>query len=56
MIEEYENLLQEGGGTTLGQEGYRGAFNATEDIDDALLAKIIVQYAERTSAAESKVG
>ena len=30
LIEENENLLEEGGGTTLGQEGYGTTFNATE--------------------------
>jgi len=29
MIEEYEKLPRKRGGTTLGQEGYGGAFNAT---------------------------
>ena len=55
MIEEYEKLLRKGGGTTLGQEGYDGAFNAPEDIVNALLVENIVQYAEHTSTVESKV-
>ena len=53
-ITEYEKLLAEGGGTTLGQEGYGGAFNATE-TDNTSLTESIVRYAERTTAAESKV-
>ena len=55
MIEEHEKLLCEGGGMTLSQAGYGGAFNATEDIEDASLAESIVKYAERTLAAESEV-
>ena len=30
LISEYEKLLAEGGGTTLGQEGYRAGLNSTE--------------------------
>ena len=53
-ITEYEKLLAESGGTTLGQEGYGGAFNATE-TNEASLTESIVRYAEKTTAAESKV-
>ena len=54
-ITEYEKLLAEGSGTTLGQDGYGGAFHATETTDDNSLTESIVRYAERTTAAESKV-
>jgi hypothetical protein len=56
-ITEYEKLLAEGGGTTLGQDGYGGAFNATAETitDDTSLTESIVRYAERASAAEGKV-
>jgi hypothetical protein len=55
-ITEYEKLLAEGGGTTLGQDGYGGAFHATESTtDDASLTESIVRYAERATAAEGKV-
>ena len=48
-ITEYEKLLAEGGGTTLGQDGYGGAFNATDtEQDDSTLTESIVRYAERT--------
>ena len=55
FIEEYEKMLAAGGGTTLGNEGYGGAYNAVEQDDATSLAESIVQYAERTSAAEGKV-
>ena len=55
-ITEYEKLLAEGGGTTLGQDGYGGAFNATDtEQDDSTLTESIVRYAERTTEAEGKV-
>jgi hypothetical protein len=55
-ITEYEKLLAEGGGTTLGQDGYGGAFHATESTtDDTSLTESIVRYAERATAAEGKV-
>eukprot|EP00978_Attheya_sp_CCMP212_P045790 scaffold360407_cov31-Attheya_sp.AAC.1 len=47
MIEEYEKLLRESGGTTMGQEGYGMTYNATEENDDSSLAESIVKYAER---------
>ena len=42
-ITEYEKLLAEGGGTTLEQDGYGGAFNATEtNTDNTSLTESIV--------------
>ena len=57
MIEEYEKLLAQGSGTSMGQEGYGTAFNATmaDETEDTLLTKSIVHFAERATAAESKV-
>ena len=56
MVEQYERLLKLGTGITMGQEGYGTAFHATTATDgDDSLAASIVDYAERTSAAESKV-
>ena len=56
MVEQYDRLLKLGHGITMGQEGYGTAFHAATatDDDDSLLA-IIVNYAERTSTAKSKV-
>ena len=55
-ITEYEKLLAEGGGTTLGQEGYGGAFQMVNTLeDDASLTETIVKYAEMATMAESKV-
>ena len=35
MIEEFENILKASGGTTMAQERYGTAFNATEaDLED----------------------
>ena len=53
-IGEYEKMLAAGGGTTMAQEGYSGAYNVVED-DASSLAESIVQYAERATTAESKV-
>ena len=57
MIWCYEKMLAENTGTTMGQEGYGagGAFNAIADDDASTLAETIVNYAERATAAESKV-
>jgi hypothetical protein len=55
MIEEYEKLLRESGGTTMGQEGYGAAYNATEETEDSSLAESIVKYAERATSAERTV-
>jgi hypothetical protein len=55
MIEEYEKLLRESGGTTMGQEGYGAAYNATEETEDSSLAESIVKYAERATSAERNV-
>eukprot|EP00978_Attheya_sp_CCMP212_P030013 scaffold108912_cov35-Attheya_sp.AAC.7 len=55
MIEEYEKLLRKSGGTTMGQEGYGMAYNATEETDDLSLAESIVKYAERATTAERSV-
>ena len=55
-ITEYEKLLAEGGGTTLGQEGYGGAFHMADVMDDdTSITESIVKYAERATMAESKV-
>ena len=55
-IKEYEELLAEGGGTTLGQDGYGGAFNVTEaTTEDSSLTESIVQHAEQATAAEGEV-
>jgi len=55
-ITEYETLLAEGGGTTLGQEGCGGAFHMADTLeDDASITESIVKYAERVIMAESKV-
>ena len=56
MIEEYEKLLRESGGTTMGQEGYGIAYNATEENEEeSSLAESIVKYAERATSAERTV-
>jgi hypothetical protein len=55
MIEEYEKLLRESGGTTMGQEGYGVAYNATEGEEESSLAESIVKYAERATSAERTV-
>ena len=56
MVEQYEHLLKLGTAITMGQEGYGTAFHATTATDgDDSLAASIVDYVERTSAAESKV-
>ena len=48
--------IAEGGGTTLGQEGYGTSFNATEGTtDNSSITESIVRYAERATAAEGKV-
>ena len=55
-IAEYKQLLAGGGGTTLGQEGYGGAFNATETtMDESSLTESIVRYTERATVVEGKV-
>ena len=56
LITEYENLLAEVGVTTLGQEGYRTVFNATEaTMDEFSITESIVRYAERAKALDVKV-
>eukprot|EP00978_Attheya_sp_CCMP212_P031336 scaffold118072_cov58-Attheya_sp.AAC.1 len=55
MIDEYEKILRESGGTTMGQEGYGMAYNATEENEDSSLAESIVKYAERATTAERTV-
>ena len=55
-ITEYEKLLAEGGRTTLGQEGYGGAFHMADTLEDeSSLTESIVKYAERATAAERKI-
>ena len=52
LIFEYENVLAEGGGTTLGQEGYGTAFNATEVTTDySEIKESILQYTEHATEA-----
>ena len=52
-------MLREGGGSTVSQEGYWTAFMATgqegEEGDDISLVESVIQYAERTAAAEAKM-
>ena len=60
MIEQFERMLREGTGPSIVQEGYGTLFNAmeaedTETDDGSLLMGAITKYAERASAAESKV-
>jgi hypothetical protein len=58
MVQQYEKMLAEGSGTTMSQEGWGTAFNATgtqQDDDGNSLTESIVKYAERATAAESKV-
>ena len=56
LISEYEKLLAEGGGTTLGQEGYGTELNDTEStMDETSITESIFCYAEHTTAAEEKV-
>ena len=56
LITEYENLLVEGGGTTLGQEGYGTVFNATEStMEESSINESIFCYAERATSAEGNV-
>ena len=56
LIVEYENMLTEGGGTTLGQGVYWTIFNATEaTIEKSSSTESIICYAERATAAEGKV-
>ena len=48
--------IAEGGGKTLGQEGYGTSFNATEGTtDESSITESIVRYSERATAAEGKV-
>ena len=50
MVKEYVQLQQELGGTTLGQEGYGGAFMGTEgnpDDDGSSLAASVMEFADR---------
>ena len=56
FIDEYEKMLAENGGTTMGQEGYGtgGAYSVIDD-DGSSLAESIVQYSERDTQAEGKV-
>ena len=58
MVKEYERLQQESGGTTLGQEGYGGAFMGTEgtpDDDGSSLAASVVEYVEKASHTNTRV-
>ena len=57
MIAEYEQMLRKGAGTTVSQEGWGGAFNATstKEDDDSSLLDSITRYAERATAAKGEV-
>jgi hypothetical protein len=58
VVKEYERLQQESGGTTLGQEGYSGAFMGTEgspDDDGSSLAASVVEFAEEASHTDIRV-
>jgi hypothetical protein len=57
MVKQYEKMLPEGSGTTIGQAGWGAAYNAigTNDEDNQSLTESIVKYAERATLAESKV-
>lgn len=48
---EYLKLLEQGGGPSLGADGYSGTHTATTDEEDALSAAV-VSYADRTMAAK----
>jgi hypothetical protein len=58
VVKEYERLQQELGGTTLGQEGYGGAFLGTEGTPDdngSSLAASVVEYVEKASHTNTRV-
>ena len=55
MVEQYERLLREQGGSTMGQEGYGSAFNARQEDDDSLVTAV-TNFAEKTTENESKLG
>ena len=46
---------RQGGGPNLGNAGYSGAVNAAAEDDTTSLTESIVKYAERATAAESKI-
>ena len=50
MVAEYERMLREGGGSTVGQEGYGTDFMAAgqegEEGDEISLVESVIQYAE----------
>jgi hypothetical protein len=55
LINEYERMVREGGGSTFGQEGYGTAYNSIVTDDNSSLVESIIQYAECATVAESKV-
>ena len=58
MITEYECILREAGGSTVGQDGWGSTFNAIDtkgDINSTLLDSV-TKYAELATTAESQVG
>ena len=58
MVTKYERLQQEIGGTTLGQEGYGGAYMGTEGQDDdggSSLTASVVEYAKKASRTDTRV-
>ena len=56
LIAEYEKLLEELGGKTLGQELYGTAFNATEaTMDKSSITESIACYAKRATVAEVNI-
>ena len=56
MIEDYERQPTDMGGTTMGQEGYSIAMNATEDLaDEDSLTEAVTKYAERATQDKSRM-
>ena len=55
MVEQYERMLREAGGTTMDQDGYGSAFNAQEQDDDSLVTAG-TSFAERASENEKAMG
>jgi hypothetical protein len=59
MIDQYERMLREGGGSTMGQDGYSTAFVAATDggnaDEDNELMSSVTRFAERGVETETKV-
>ena len=58
LVAEYEQRLREGGGMTMGQDGYGTTFMASmpagDKGGDGLLIDSVIQYAEQTAVVEVK--